>query len=186
MSTHPILKETEDRFKKSIDHLKQQLLGVRTGRASAALVENIRVDYYGTSTPISQLGGITVPEPRLIVIKPFDVSVLKEMGRSITKADIGGTPQDDGKVLRLELPALSGDQRKKFAARVKELCEETRVALRNGRRDANKSADAAHKEGELTEDENRKLHDDIQSSLKEYEGQVDAILDKKTKEVLDV
>jgi ribosome recycling factor len=159
---------------------------VRTGRASAALVENIRVDYYGTPTPINQLGGITVPEPRLIVIKPFDASVLKEMGRSITKADIGGTPQDDGKVLRLELPSLSGDQRKKFASKVKELCEDTRIALRNGRRDANKQADAAHKEGELTEDDNKKLHDDIQAALKEYEGQVDHILEKKTKEVMDV
>lgn len=186
MSNHPILEDTEDRFKKSIDHLKHQLLGVRTGRASAALVENIRVDYYGTPTPINQLGAIQVPEPRLIVIKPFDASIVKEMAKAITKADIGGTPQDDGKVLRLELPALSGEQRKKFAAKVKELCEETRVALRNGRRDSNKAADAAHKDGDLTEDENRKLHDDIQAALKEYEGQVDAIFDKKTKEVLDV
>jgi len=186
MAKNPILEETEDRFDKTIDHLKHQLLGVRTGRASAALVENIRVDYYGTPTPVNQLGAITVPEPRLIVIKPFDASVLKEMGRAITKADIGGTPQDDGKVLRLELPALSGDQRKKFASKVKELCEDTRVALRNGRRDANKQADSAHKEGELTEDENRKLQSDIQAALKDSEGRVDDILDKKTKEVMDV
>jgi len=186
MAKNPILEETEDRFDKTIEHLKQQLLGVRTGRASAALVENIRVDYYGTPTPVNQLGAITVPEPRLIVIKPFDASVLKEMARAITKADIGGTPQDDGKVLRLELPALSGDQRKKFAAKVKELCEDTRIALRNGRRDANKQADAAHKDGELTEDENHKLQADIQAALKDAEGRVDDILDKKTKEVMDV
>lgn len=186
MSKHPILVETEERFEKSIQHLKHQLVGIRTGRASGALVENIRVDYYGTMTPISQLGAITVPEPRQILIKPFDASILKEMGRAIAKADLGGTPQDDGKMLRLELPALSGDQRKKFAAKVKELCEEARISLRNGRRDGNKLVDAGKKSSSLTEDEHHKIQADIQVLLKAFEGRVDKVLDSKTKEVMDV
>ena len=186
MSKHPILVETTERFDKTIQHLKQQLVGIRTGRASAALVENIRVDYYGTMTPISQLGSISIPEPRQILIKPFDASILKEIGRAISKADLGAAPQDDGKMLRIELPALSGDQRKKFASKIKELCEEGRVALRNGRRDANKHADQEKKDGDLTEDENRKMHDDIQALLKDYEGRVDKVLETKTKEVLEV
>lgn len=186
MSKHPILADTEERFAKSIQHLKQQLVGIRTGRASAALVENIRVDYYGTMTPISQLGAISVPEPRQILIKPFDAGILKEMARAVAKADLGGTPQDDGKMLRLELPALSGDQRKKFAAKVKELCEEARVSLRNGRRDGNKQADAAKKDSALTEDEHHKVQADIQVLLKDFEGQVDKVLNSKTKEVMDV
>jgi len=185
MAKNPILVDCQEGFDKSLAHLKQQLVGIRTGRASAALVENIRVDYYGTMTPISQLGAISIPEPRQIMIKPFDASILKEIGRAVAQADLGAAPQDDGKLLRIELPALSGDQRKKYASKVKELCEEARIALRNGRRDANKHADAAKKEGELTEDENRKLHDDIQALLKEYEGKVDEILDSKTKEVLE-
>jgi len=186
MSKHPIIVEATERFDKTIQHLKQQLVGIRTGRASAALVENIRVDYYGTMTPIGQLGAISIPEPRQILIKPFDANILKEMGRAVTKADLGAAPQDDGKMLRIELPALSGDQRKKFAGKIKELCEEARVALRNGRRDANKHADTAKKDSELTEDENRKMHDNIQALLKDYEGRVDKVLDAKTKEVLDV
>jgi len=186
MSKNPILVECEERFDKSIHHLKHQLVAIRTGRATAALVENIRVDYYGTMTPIGQLGSISIPEPRQILIKPFDAGLLKEIGRAVAKADLGAAPQDDGKMLRIELPALSGDQRKKFAGKIKELCEEARVALRNGRRDANKVADQAKKDGDQTEDENRKMHDDIQELLKEYEGTVDGILDAKTKEVLDV
>ena len=186
MSKHPILVETQARFDKTIQHLAHQLVAIRTGRASAALVENIRVDYYGTMTPIGQLGSISIPDPRQILIKPFDAGVLKEMGRALIKADLGAAPQDDGKMLRLELPALSGDQRKKFAGKIKELCEEARVALRNGRRDSNKLADQAKKDGDQTEDENRKMHDDIQAMLKDYEGRVDGILDAKTKEVMDV
>lgn len=181
-----ILEENNERFAKALAHLKQQLLGIRTGRASAAMVDTIRVDYYGTMTPISQLASISIPEARQILIKPFDASILKEMGRAVTKADLGCTPQDDGKMLRLELPALSGDQRRKLAAKVKEACEDARITLRNGRRDSNKQADLAKKDGDLTEDENHDLHDDIQKSLKDYEGKIDSMLSSKSKEVLDV
>lgn len=159
---------------------------IRTSRASGALVEGIRVDYYGTLTPISQMASISVPEPRQIMIKPFDASVLGEMSKAIMKSDLGITPQNDGKVLRLTMPQLSGEQRKKYAAKVKELCEETRIAMRNGRRDMNKHADTLHKSGELTEDENKKLHDEIQKLLKEFEDKVTQVQDKKTAEIMEV
>lgn len=186
MSYDAILKDGTSRFEKSITHLKEQLRGIRTGRATTALVDNIRVDYYGTMTPISQLASVSIPEPRQILIKPFDASIMKEMAKAIMKSDLGSAPQDDGKLLRLTLPPLSGEQRKKFSAKVKEFCEETRVALRNTRRDLNKHSDAEQKSGELTEDDNHKLHDEIQKVLKEYEGKVDEILKGKVSEIESV
>jgi len=173
MSYQAVVAETKDKFEKALAHLHQMLKGIRTGRASSALVENIRVDYYGTPTPVSQLASISIPEPRQIIIKPFDPSIMKELGKAILKSDLGITPQDDGKVVRLNLPALSGEQRNKYVAKVKDICEETRVAMRNGRRELNKQSDAMQKAGELTEDENKKLHDEIQ------------VLEAKTKEILE-
>lgn len=186
MSYKEIMAEGKGRMDKAVKHLQDMLRSVRTSQASPALVENIRVDYYGTPTPIGQLGSISVPEPRQLMIKPFDGGVLNEMSKAIQKSDLGINPQSDGKVLRLTLPQLSGEQRKKYAAKVKEMCEEARIAMRNSRRDLNKLADQAKKDGELTEDDNRGLHDEIQKLLKESEGRVDTILDKKTKEVLEL
>lgn len=186
MSEQELKKEARERFEKSLSHLQEMLRGIRTGRASSALVDNIRVDYYGTPTPINQLASVSIPEPRQIMIKPFDLSVLKEMGKAIMKSDLGTSPQDDGKVLRVTLPPLSGEQRTKYVARVKELCEEARVSMRNGRRDVNKSADQAEKAGDMTQDVNRKLHDDVQSLLKDYEGKVDDVQSKKVDEIMEV
>ncbi len=186
MSYNEIMKEGGDRMDKAVKHLQDMLRAVRTSQASPALVENIRVDYYGTPTPISQLGSISVPEPRQLMIKPFDISVLSEVAKAIQKSDLGINPQNDGKVLRLTLPQLSGEQRKKYAVKVKEICEEARISMRNSRRDLNKMADAAKKDSELTEDENKKLHDEIQELLKTSEGRVDKLLEKKTKEVLEL
>lgn len=186
MNYKEITTEGSQRMDKAVKHLQDMLRTIRTSQASPALVENIRVDYYGTPTPISQLGSISIPEPRQLAIKPFDASILTEMGKAIQKSDLGINPQSDGKVLRLTLPQLSGEQRKKYAAKVKEICEEGRIAMRNTRRDLNKMADAAKKDGELTEDENKKLHGDIQKLLKDSEGRVDKVLEKKTKEVLEL
>ncbi len=186
MNYKEIMKEGGQRMDKAIKHLQDMLRNVRTSQASPALVENIRVDYYGTQTPISQLASISVPEPRQLMVKPFDGSILAEMGKAIQKSDLGINPQSDGKVLRLTLPQLSGEQRKKYAVKVKEICEEARIALRNCRRDLNKLADQAKKDSELTEDENKKLHDDIQKPLKDPEGRVDTSLEKKTKEVMEL
>jgi ribosome recycling factor len=186
MSVESIVKETREAMVKALTHLQEVLLGVRTARATPALVDKIRVDYYGTQTPISQLASISIPEARQIVIKPFDASCLGDVGKAIMKSDLGITPQNDGKVLRLQLPPLSGEQREKFAAKVKAMCEDARIAMRNGRRDMNKLADAEKKSGDLTEDENRKAHDQIQEVLKEYEKKLDSVQDKKIAEIMEV
>lgn len=186
MSYQTIVKDTRDKLDKALHHLQDLMRAIRTSRASSALVEHIRVDYYGTPTPISQMASISIPEPRQIVIKPFDASVLGELNKAIQKSDLGINPQSDGKLLRLTLPPLSGDQRKKYAAKVKELAEETRVAMRNVRRDQNKHAEAEAKGGGLTEDEHKKLQDEIQKVLKEYEDKVTQTLDKKTAEIMEV
>jgi len=186
MNYKEIMTEGAGRMDKAVKHLQDMLRNVRTSQASPALVENIRVDYYGTPTPISQLASISVPEPRQLMVKPFDASVLTEVGKAIQKSDLGINPQSDGKVLRLTLPQLSGEQRKKYAAKVKEICEEARISLRNCRRDLNKMGDQAKKASTLTEDENKKLHEDIQKLLKDSEARVDSALEKKTKEVLEL
>ena len=186
MAYDSVVKDGRERYERTLGHLQDQLKRIRTGRASTALVDNVRVDYYGTPTPISQLASVSIPEPRQILIKPFDGSILKEVSKAIHQADLGSAPQDDGKVLRLVLPPLSGEQRKKYAAKVKEMCEEARVALRNTRRDLNKHSDQMQKSGELTEDENRKLHDEIQTLLKQFEGKVDETLKRKVTEIEEV
>ena len=186
MAYKTVLADGQQRFDKTLEHLRDQLKRIRTGRASTALVDNVRVDYYGTATPISQLASVSIPEPRQILIKPFDASILKEVSKAILQTDLGSAPQDDGKVIRLTLPPLSGEQRKKYSAKVKEMCEETRVAMRNTRRDLNKHSDAMKKDGELTEDENKKLHVEIQNLLKDYEGKIDETLKHKVTEIEDV
>ena len=185
MSYQAIVKDTRDKMEKTLHHLQDLMRSIRTSRASSALVEHIRVEYYGTPTPIAQMASISIPEPRQIVIKPFDASALTELVKAIQKSDLGINPQSDGKIIRLSMPPLSGDQRKKYAAKVKELAEETRVAMRNARRDQNKHAEAESKGG-LTEDEHKKLQDEIQKILKEYEDKVSAVLDKKTAEIMEV
>ncbi len=180
-----ILTDLEHRLEKTVQHLAEQLRTIRTGRASPALVETIRVDYYGTPTPIQHLAHISVPEPRQLLLKPFDQGALKEMERAILKSDLGLTPSSDGKMLRLTLPPLSEEQRKKLVAKVKELAEASRVALRNERRDANKHADQALKDSKQTEDANRQLHDKIQDALKKGEGRIDDALKKKTAEIME-
>ncbi len=185
MSYDATITDTKQRLEKALQHAVETLRNVRTSRASPALVENIRVDYYGTPTPISQLASISIPEARQIVIKPFDASILQDIGKAVMKSDLGISPENDGKILRLTLPHLSGEQRGKYAAKVKELCEESRVAMRNGRRDMNKHADGLKKDGELTEDQNHDLHNEIQELLKTYEAKLQEVQDRKTKEILE-
>ena len=186
MTYQETIKDSRDRFEKALHHLQDLLRTIRTSRASPALVDGIRVEYYGVPTPLSQMASISIPEPRQILIKPFDASVIGDVGKAIQKSDLGIQPQSDGKVIRLMMPPLSGEQRKKYAGKVKELCEETRIAMRNGRRDKNKHAETLHKSGELTEDQNKKLHDEIQKLLKEFEDKVTQVQDKKTAEIMEV
>ena len=186
MTYNEIIKDGTARTEKALSHTSEMLKGIRTSRASSALVEHIRVDYYGTPTPLSQIAQISIPEPRTIVIKAFDVSSLEDVGKAILKSDLGISPENDGKVIRLSMPPLSGDQRKKYAARAKEMCEEGRIAMRNVRRDINKRADQIQRSGELTKDDNERLHGDIQKLLKEYEGKLGELQEKKTTEIMQV
>jgi len=181
-----ILLDAEDKMEKAVVHLVTDFNHIRTGRATPGLVDGVRVDYYGEPTPLKQLATISVPEARLIVIKPFDPGSLKEIERAIQKSDLGVTPMSDGKLVRLALPPLSEEQRRKLAARCKELAEAARVSLRNVRRDSNKAADGALADGGLTEDQGKKLKDEIQALTKQYEGKVDGALEKKSREIMEV
>jgi ribosome recycling factor len=184
-ATAQIVADLQAKLDKSVQHLVDQLRTIRTGRASPALVEGIKVEYYGTSTPLHQIAHISVPEPRQLAIKPFDATALKEIERAILKSDLGLTPASDGKLLRLTLPPLSEEQRKKLVAKVKDIAEQARVALRNERRDANKHADQARKGGKMTEDQNKHLHDQVQEMLKNAEAKIDDTLKKKTIEIME-
>ncbi len=179
-----IVMEFEDKVEKAIHHLTEHLGGIRTGRASPALVDTIRVEAYGAQSPLNQLAHISVPEARQLMVKPFDPSIMKDIERALLTSDLGLSPANDGKVIRLSLPPLSEEQRTKLVGKVKEMAEAARVALRNSRRDANKHADQAQKDHGLTEDFNRDLHDQVQDLLKKAETRVDEILAKKTEEIM--
>ncbi len=181
-----ILLEMEEGLEKATRYLGEQLQGLRTGRASPALVDRIQVEYYGSSTPLKQLAQIGIPEPRTIAIKPFDAGSIKDIMRAIQTSDLGVNPSNDGKVVRINLPPLSEEQRKKLAAKAKEMANETKVALRNLRRDANKAAVDANAGGDLTDDFTAQLKEEVDAKLKEFEAQIDEILKKKTEEILTI
>jgi len=176
-----LIDELKDKMKKAVVHFQDETKGLRSGRASAALVENIRVDYYGSPTPLKQLASITIPEPRSLTIKPFDVGAVKEIEKAIQKSEVGITPQSDGKVVRLTVPEMSEEQRNKLVARVKEMSEHAKVALRNLRRDQLKKVE----ESTLTEDEMEKAKEEIQKLLKTSETDVEQVLSAKKKEILE-
>jgi ribosome recycling factor len=181
-----ILFETEERMEKAVEHLSTEYRGIRSGRATPGLVENIRVDYYGSMQPLKATSSIAIPEPRLIVIKPFDPSSIKSIEKALQTSDLGIQPSNDGKLLRLEIPPLSEERRRQLAGLVKEKGEDARVAIRNIRRDGNRQTDKAEKDKQLSEDEQRELKDEIQKLTKQYEENVDDILKRKTEEILDV
>jgi ribosome recycling factor len=185
MTTDATLKDAKEHMEKALTHFKTELRGLRTGRASPALVENIRVDYYGSPTPMNQMAQISTPDPTSIVIRPFDASALKEIEKAIRSSDLGMAPNNDGKIIRLSVPAMSGDQRKKMAAHIKKLAEDRKIACRNIRRDANKLIETAEKDGDLTEDERDKAKEKVQTLLKSYEDQIEDAAAKKTKEVME-
>ncbi len=182
-----IIEDLREKTEKTVKHLRDQLASIRTGRASPALVDTMRVEYYGTQTPLNQLAHISVPEARQLMIKPFDASpdVIKEIEKTIQRSNLGLNPQSDGKTLRLNLPPLSGEQRQNLVAKVKEIVENTRVALRNERRDANKHADQMKKDGDLTEDQQKRSHDLIDKELKAVEVKLDGSLKAKSKEIME-
>jgi ribosome recycling factor len=186
MPVDDILLDAEERMEKALQVFTDNLRGIRTGTASAGLVESVKVDYYGSSTPLKQLAQIAVPDPTMIVIKPYDPAALGDMEKAVQTSDIGINPQNDGKVLRLNVPPLSEERRQQLATRIKSMGEEARVAIRNIRRDANRHFDREQKDSIITEDDCRRGKDDIQDLTKQYEEQVSTTLDKKTADIMRV
>jgi ribosome recycling factor len=185
MTSDEILLDGEERMEKAVSVFRDELRGLRTGRATPALVDSIRVEYYGSPTPLKQLAQISTPDPTQILIRPFDQGCLKDIEKAIRSSDLGMAPNSDGKMIRLTVPPMSGEQRQKMVARIKKSAEEAKVAIRNIRRDSNKQFDQAEKDKEMTEDERDKGKDQVQKLLKEYEDKIQDLADKKTKEVTE-
>jgi ribosome recycling factor len=185
MAVDDILLETEEKMEGAVAHLAQELRGLRSGRASPALVDGLRVEYYGTMTPLGQMAQIGAPEPRLIVIKPFDSSVIGEIEKAIRTSNLGLNPASDGKVIRLVIPPLSEERRKQLVKHVKDLGETANVAIRNVRRDGNKSADASFNDREITEDQLAGAKEQVQELTKTYEGKVKDLVDKESAELME-
>ncbi|MBL9163215.1 MAG: ribosome recycling factor [Planctomycetaceae bacterium] len=183
MSSDEILMDAEERMEKAVSKLKSDLTGIRTGRANPGLVDSLRVEVYGSQSPIKQIASVSAPEPQQLVIRPFDPSTIKDIERAIINSDLGLAPNSDGKVIRLNIPPLSGDVRKKMIARTKDLSEEAKIAIRNVRRDGNKHADTAEKDGELSEDDCKALKDEIQELTKKYENSANDLAKTKETEV---
>lgn len=176
----------EEKMEKAAEHLRAEFAGIRGARATPGLVENIKVNYYGSPTPIRQLANIGIPEPTQLVLKPFDPGSISEMEKAILKSELGITPQNDGKLIRLVMPPLSEERRRQLVKRAKELAEAQRIAIRNVRRDANKEADQLVADGEIPEDDFEKLKVEIDNLTKTYTAKVDKLLDDKTKELMEV
>lgn len=185
MSVDDILLETEEKMEGAVAHLGQELRGLRSGRASPALVDSLRVDYYGAMTPLAQMAQIGCPEPRLIVIKPFDASAIAGIEKAIRTSNLGLNPMSDGKVIRLNIPPLSEERRKQLVKHVKELGETANVAIRNVRRDGNKAADTAFNDRKITEDQLEGAKESVQELTKSYEGKVKELVDKKSAELME-
>jgi ribosome recycling factor len=183
MDQDEILLDTEDRMEKAAAVFKNALTGLRTGRANPGLVDSIRVNYYGSPTPLKQMAVISCPEPQQIVIKPFDASTLGEIAKAIQSSDAGLAPNSDGRLIRLNVPPLSTERRREFVTRVGKLAEDARVAIRNIRRDGNKHAETAEKDGELSEDDCKGLKDEIQELTKKYENSANDLAKAKETEV---
>ena len=177
--------ETKDRMGKTIVALKNELKRVRTGRASLSLLDGIRVDYYGTLTPLSQMASLSVPESRLIAIQPWDVSVIKEIEKAILKSDLGLTPSNDGKMIRISIPPLTEQRRKELVKVVQKICEEHKVAVRNVRRESNELLKGFKKDGDISEDEAFKAQDQVQKITDEYIKNIDEVNKEKEKEILE-
>jgi ribosome recycling factor len=185
MTSDEILFDAEERMEKALSVFSDQLRGLRTGRATPALVDNLRVEAYGSPTPLKTLAQINCPDPQSIVIRPFDPSCLKDIEKAIRSSDLGMSPNNDGKMIRLTVPSMSGDQRKKMVALIKKSNEDAKVSCRNIRRDANKHFEQAEKGKELTEDERDQGKEQVQDLLKTFEAKIEELAEKKSKEIME-
>jgi len=180
------LKEAKDHMEKAVAAFRHDLTRIRTGRANLSLLEPVRVDYYGTLTPLNQLATLSVPDPKLITIAPWDPKLIQDIEKAIQKSELGLSPSNDGKIIRIPIPDLTEERRRELVKVVKKTAEEFRIEIRNHRRDAIHKAKEMEKKGAVTEDVNRKAQDRIQKFTDEYNAKVDQIVEAKEKEILTV
>lgn len=185
MSVEEILFDVEERMEKALAKLKGDLAGIRTGRANPGLVDSLRVEVYGSPTPIKAIASVGAPEPTQIVIRPFDPNTLKDIEKAVQASGLGLNPQNDGRLLRISVPPLSTEVRRKLVARIKELVEEAKIAVRNVRRDGNKAADTEQKDKTMTEDDRDQVKTDVQDLTKKFETKATELAAAKEKEVME-
>jgi ribosome recycling factor len=183
---HPILQDAENRMTKSVESFRQDLIKIRTGKASVSLLDNIKVDYYGTQAPLNQVASLSTPEPRLIVIQPWEKNLIGDIEREIQKSDLGLTPVNDGTFIRLNIPILTEERRGELVKLVKKYAEDSRIAVRNIRRDANEQIKREEKEKSISEDESKKLHVQSQKITDQHIEKIDEILKQKETEIMEV
>lgn len=181
-----VLKDTRDRMQKSIQALEEELNTIRTGRASAALFERVKVEYYGNPTPLNQVATISVPEARLVVIQPWDKGIINEIEKAIQKSELSVNPSNDGKVIRINIPPLTEERRKEYVKVAKNMAEQARVAIRNIRRDANDELKKAQKAGDISEDDEKRAADEVQKLTDEYVEKVNEAVEAKETEILEI
>ena len=180
------IKDIEGRMQKSVDNLKEEYVTIRAGRANPHILDRLRVDYYGTPTPIQQVANVSVPEARMIQIQPWEASLIKDIEKAILVSDLGLTPNNDGKTIRLVFPELTEDRRKELAKDIKKKGDNAKVAIRNSRRDANDAIKKENKAGDISDDEAKNSEDEIQKITDKYIAMIDSAIDDKTKEILTV
>jgi ribosome recycling factor len=181
-----IHKDTEEKMKKTVKVLEEEFATIRAGRANPALLDKVMVDYYGSPTPLNQIAGVSAPEARLLVIQPYDSNAIGNIEKAILKSDLGLNPSNDGRVIRLVIPQLTEERRKELVKLVKKYGEEAKVAIRNERRSANDELKKMKKDGELTEDDEKKAQDEVQKLTDKYVGIIDQIIVKKEEEIMEV
>lgn len=179
-------KDLEEKMQLTINNFQKELVTLRTGRASPALLDRVKVDYYGTPTPLKQIANISAPEPRLIIIQPWDKSTINDIEKAILKSDLGLNPNNDGNVLRLQIPVLTEERRKDLAKTVKKKSEENKVAIRNIRRDFNEELKKQQKDGKISEDDEKKALEKTQKITDQYIKELDEISRKKEKEIMEI
>jgi ribosome recycling factor len=185
MTSDEILMDAEERMEKAVSVYRDELRGLRTGRATPALVDSLKVEAYGSPTPLKQLAQISAPDPQSVVIRPYDPSIMKDIEKAIRSSDLGLAPNNQGQVIRLQVPAMSGEQRKKLVTQLGKSAEAAKVACRNIRRDANKHFDQAEKGKEMTEDDRDAGKEQVQTLLKGFEEKIEELEEKKTKEIME-
>jgi len=185
MSAEEIIFDVEERMEKAVDVFKHALTGIRTGRANPGLVDSLRVEVYGAPVILKSVAQVGAPEPTQIVIRPFDPGTIKDIEKAIRASDLGFNPSNDGRVIRIAIPPLSTDVRRKLVGRIKEMGEDARVSIRNVRRDGNKAADDGEKAKDLTEDECKETKDQVQELTKQYENKINDLAKAKEAEVME-